>query len=44
MIGELKGVRYVPQLKKNLISIGALEGQGLRGTIGESILKISSGS
>jgi len=29
MVGELKDVRYVPQMKKNLISIGVLEAQGL---------------
>jgi len=44
MIRELKNVRYVPQLNKNLISVGALEAQGLRGTFGEGVLKMSSGS
>ena len=34
MIRELNDVRYVPQLKKNLISIGALEAQSLRETLG----------
>ena len=29
MIRELKEVRYVPQLKRNLISVGALESLGL---------------
>ena len=29
MIRELKKVRYVPQLKRNLISVGALESLGL---------------
>jgi len=37
-------VRYVPQLKKNLFSIGALKAQGFRGTLGEGALKMSSGS
>jgi len=32
MIRELKDVRYVPQLK-NLISVEALEAQGLRGLL-----------
>jgi len=41
---ELKGVRYVPSMSKNLISVGALEVEGLRGTLGEGVLKISSGS
>ena len=31
-------------MKKNLISVGALEAQGLRGTLGEGILKMSSDS
>jgi len=44
MIRELKDVRYVPQLKKNLISVGALEAQGLRETIGEGVLEMSSDS
>jgi len=29
MVPELKEVRYLPQLKKNLISIGVLEALGL---------------
>ena len=44
IVRKLKDVRYVPQLKKNLISVGALETLGLRGTLGESVLKIFSGS
>jgi len=36
-------VRYVPQLIKNIISIGVLEVQGLRETLGEGVLKMSSG-
>ena len=44
MVRELKDVRYVPQLNKNLISVGALEAQGLRRTLGEGILKMSHGS
>ena len=44
MIRELKDVRYVPQLKKNLISVGVLKTQSLRGTLGEGILKMSSDS
>ena len=39
MIRELKAVRYIPQLKKNLISVGVLEVQGVRGTPGEDALK-----
>jgi len=44
MVRELKDVMYVPQLKKNLISVGALETQGLRETLGEGILKMFSSS
>ena len=44
MIRELKDVRYVPQLKKNLISVGALNSQGLRETLEEGILMMFSGS
>ena len=44
MVRELKDVRYVPQLKKNFISIEALEAQGLKETLGESVLKMFSGS
>ena len=40
MIRELKDVRYVPQLNKNLISVRALEAQVLRGTLGGSVLKM----
>ena len=29
MVRELKDVRYVPQMKRNLTLIGALEAQGL---------------
>jgi len=29
MVRELKEVRYVPQLKRNLISVGALKALGL---------------
>ena len=44
MIRELKDVRFVPQLKKNVISIAALETQGLRETLEEGILKMFSDS
>jgi len=38
-------VRYVPQLQKNLISVETLKAcTGLRGTLGEGILKMSSAS
>jgi len=44
MIRKLKDVRYVPQLNKNLISVGALEAQDLRETLGEGVLKMYSSS
>ena len=44
VIRELKDVRYVPQLNKNLISVKVLEAHGLRGTLGEGVLKMSNGS
>ena len=40
MIRELKDVRYVSQMKKNLISIGALETRGLKRIFGDDVLKI----
>ena len=43
-VRELHEVRYVPQLKKNLISVRALKAQGLRGIHKLGILKMSSGS
>jgi len=43
MIRELKDMRYIPQLKKNLILVETLEALGLRGTLGEDIPKMFSG-
>jgi len=44
IIRELKDVRYVYQLQNNLISVGDLKAQGLRETLEEDVLKMSSGS
>ena len=44
IVRELKNVRYVSQLNKNLILVGALEAQCLRGILGEGVLKMFSGS
>jgi len=44
MMRELNDVRYVPQMEKNLISVGALKLEGMKGTLGEGVFKISSGS
>jgi len=44
MIRELKEVRFVPQLKRNLISIGALKTLGLEVSIKDGIFKMTKGS
>jgi len=44
MVQELKGVSYVPQLKRNLISVGAFEELGLEVSIRDGILKMTRGS
>ena len=41
---ELKDVRYISCMIKNLISVGDLKVGDLRGTLGEGILKMSSSS
>ena len=43
-IRELKEVRYVPQLKSNLNSVGALEALGLVISIRDGVLKMIKGS
>ena len=40
MVRELKKVRYAPQLKKNLISVGALKALGLVISGRDSVLKM----
>ena len=44
IIRELKEVRYVPQLKRNLISVGTLEALGLVISIRDGVLKMIKGS
>jgi len=44
MVRELNDVRYVPQLKRNLITIGALEALGLKVSIRDRVLKMVKGS
>jgi len=44
IVRELKEVRYVPQLKRNLISVGALEALDLMVSIRDGILKMTKGS
>ena len=44
MVRELKKVRYVSQLKRNLISVGALKSLGLQISIRDGFLKMTRGS
>ena len=44
IVRELKEVRYVPKLKRNLISIGTLEALGLVVSIQDGVLKMTKGS
>jgi len=41
MIRDLTDVRYAPQMKKNIISVGAVESKGLKVTLKNGILKIT---
>jgi len=43
MVRELKNVRYVPQLKRNLISVSALKALGLKVSIRDGVLKMVKG-
>jgi len=40
MVRELKDVRYIPQLKRNLNSVGALKSLGLEVSIKDEVLKM----
>ena len=44
MIRELKDVRYVPQLKRNFISICALKALGHGVSVRDGVLKMTRGS
>ena len=44
MVRELKEVRYAPQVKKNLISVGALKALGHTVSVRNGILNITRGS
>ena len=44
IVRELKEVRYVPQLKRNLISVGVLKALGLVVSIRDGVLKMTKGS
>jgi len=43
MVRELKKVRYVPQLKRNLISVGTLKVLGFEVSVRDGILKMIRG-
>jgi len=40
MVRELKEVKYVPQLKRNLISVGVLKALGFEVSIRDGVLKM----
>jgi len=44
MVRELKGVRYVPQLKRNLISVGTLEASGMVISVRDGDIMVIKGS
>jgi len=44
VVRDLTDVRYVPQIKKNIISVGAVESKGLKVTLKNEILKVTKGS
>ena len=44
IVRELKEVRYVPQLKRNLISVGVLKTLSLVVSIQDGVLKMTKGS
>jgi len=44
VVRNLIYVRYLPQMKKNIISVGPVESKGLRVTFENGILEITKGS
>ena len=44
MVRKLKDVRFIPQLKRNLISVGTLKVLGLKVSIRDGVLKMVKGS
>ena len=44
MVWELTGVRYVPQMKRNLISLGTLEASGMMISVRDGDLRMIRGS
>jgi len=43
VVRDLTGVRYVPQMEKNIISVRAVESKGLKVTMENGIFKITKG-
>ena len=44
VVKELKEVRFVPQLTKNIISLGTLEAAGYRVILEDATVKVTKGS
>jgi len=44
MVRKLKEVRYIPQLKRNLISVGTLKVLGHGVSVSDGVLKMTKGS
>jgi len=44
MVRDLTEVRYIPQMKKNIISIGAMESKGLKVTLENGVFKVTKES
>ena len=44
VVRNLTDVRYILQMRKNIISVGAVESKGLKVTMENGILKIMKGS
>jgi len=44
VIRNLMDVRYIPQMKKNIISVGAVKSKGLKVTLENRILKVTKRS
>jgi len=43
VVRDLTDKRHIPQVKKNIISVGAVESKGLKMTLENGILKITKG-
>ena len=43
VVRDLTDIRHIPQVKKNIILVGAVESKGLKITLENGILKITKG-